>query len=38
MFSCDFTGAEQRDFEQTIQLTRDIANLPIVQRHGKPVS
>lgn len=37
-FSNAFSGDQLRDFMQTIKLTRDLNNVPIVQLHGHPVS
>jgi hypothetical protein len=37
-FSNQLSQTELRDFFATIALTRDTNNVPIVQRHGKPVN
>ena len=37
-YSGGMTGAELKDFETTIALTRDLNNVPIVQMGGRPVS
>lgn len=37
-WSADFTPDEERDFEETIRLTRDMNNVPIVRNPRGPVS
>jgi 5-methylcytosine-specific restriction endonuclease McrBC GTP-binding regulatory subunit McrB len=37
-FSTQLSARDLKDFDVTIALTRDMNNVPIVQRHGKPVA